>query len=96
MLVRRYERQARLAEIGAEGQERLAQAEVSVTSPGIGGEIEALYLLAAGLRNVRLDGARDSGPFSSFGVVDPAARDFARGAHAALRAVREIVLRGAT
>ena len=89
----RYSRQARLAEIGAEGQALLAGAEVCVVSPGLAGDIEARYLARAGVGTVRVDDDRDFEPFSSFGIVDPAAREFAQGAHAALRAVGAIVLR---
>ena len=90
----RYSRQARLAEIGVDGQARLAGAEVSVVSPGLAGDIEARYLTRAGVGTVRVDGDRTREPFLSFGILDPAARDFAQGAHAALRAVGAIVLQG--
>jgi molybdopterin/thiamine biosynthesis adenylyltransferase len=89
--LRKYSRQARLAAIGEAGQEKLGAAEVVVPS-GFAGTIAARYLRGAGVGSVReggegaltLDDAR-------FAELDPAAREVALGAHAAARAILEIV-----
>jgi len=87
--MKKYRRQTKLAEIGAAGQEKLAAAEVAVAS-GFAGWIEARYLAAAGVGRTREGGdARDA----RFDDLDPAAREVALGAHAAARAILEIVSR---
>ncbi len=78
---RRFLRQARL--VGAAGQEKISNAHVTASS-----EIEARYLAAAGVR-VELV-IRDEHDLR-FDDLDPAARDVALGAHAAVVALKKIL-----
>jgi hypothetical protein len=112
----RHGRQAKLAEVGAAGQARIARAVVDVRLDGPAADVAARYLAGAGVAGVRVrdaklaEGARALAPGvrvyveptlavdadgSDFGLRDPACRDLARGAHAALLALR-IVLDAAT
>lgn len=50
----RHTRQVRLAEVGEEGQARLAAATADVVSAGFAGEVEARYLAAAGVGTLRV------------------------------------------
>ena len=86
----KFLRQMRLPEIGAAGQEKIAAAEV-VVGGGFAGSIEARYLAAAGVGKI----VRSASELADarFDDMDPAARDVALGAHAAARALLEIVKR---
>ncbi len=87
----RYSRQARLAEIGAAGQTRLAESEVKLSRTGVAGDVEERYLLAAGVGQVVGSESASAPAPSTFGIEDCAALDVAQGAHAALIAIRAIV-----
>ncbi len=50
----RHERQARLAEVGAEGQERIGRAEVVMPLRGLAGVVAVRYLGGAGLGRLRV------------------------------------------
>jgi hypothetical protein len=78
---RRFLRQARL--VGAAGQEKISSAHAIASC-----EIEARYLAAAGV-HVELI-ARDDHD-ARFDGLDPAARDVALGAHAAVVALKKIL-----
>jgi hypothetical protein len=91
---RRYGRQTRLPEIGRAGQARLEAAEIALRTRGEAAWIERSYLEAAGAGRVAPmeDGAAEHAlPFE---VRDPAAREIARGAHAALASLRRVWLGG--
>jgi hypothetical protein len=108
----RHGRQAKLAEVGAAGQEHIGNAEVEVPLRGLAALVAARYLAGAGVRRLRVgsaaaaeaalavdpgvgvevDGTLDrlapsDGP-SPFGLGDRSADEVARGAHAALVALR--------
>ena len=87
--MKKYQRQMRLAEIGAAGQEKLAAADVAVAR-GFAGWVAARYLEGAGVRT-------HAGDFDAadtrFDDLDPAAREVALGAHAAAVAILAIVAR---
>ena len=85
----RYTRQTRLPEVGAEGQARLERTEIELSTRGAAAQIERAYLEAAGAR-VREGGGE--GPALPIEVRDPAARDVALGAYAALCALRRVWL----
>lgn len=91
----RYTRQTRLAEVGEAGQARLAERAIARATSGEAGAIEARYLEAAGARiaDAEPSGAEHLLPFA---VRDPAAREVARGAHAALVALRRVWIGGAS
>ncbi len=103
----RHARQAKLAEVGAEGQARIAAADATIRLGGLAGVVAARYLAGAGVRalvvaepgaaaaarevdarvSVRVElceGADDP----SFEDLDPAARQVAQGAYAALAVLR--------
>jgi hypothetical protein len=105
----RHGRQARLAEVGPEGQERIARSEGVVPCEGLAGMVAVRYLAGAGMRRLRvasegvarharavdpsvateLDPAVvDPGRPSPFALRDATADSVARGAHAALAALR--------
>jgi hypothetical protein len=107
--MQRHGRQARLAEIGAEGQARIARAAVDLPIDGFAADVAVRYLAGAGVSRIRVrDGALaaaaravdpavvvevDSrlGTEQDPGGVplrDPAARELAKGAFWALRALR--------
>jgi hypothetical protein len=52
----RYTRQARLVEVGENGQARLAKGDVSVRGAGLSASIEARYLAGAGVGLLRVKG----------------------------------------
>jgi hypothetical protein len=87
--MRRYTRQERLAEVGEAGQARLAETTVTLHTRGAASEIERRYLEAAGAGRV-IEGDEDR-PLP-FEVRDEAAREVARGAHAALASLRAVWL----
>jgi hypothetical protein len=89
----RYTRQSRLVEVGDAGQARLAAATVVLRSRGDEARaIERRYLEGAGAGRVVVC-AEDAGEHVlPFEVRDPAAREIARGAHAALASLREVWL----
>ena len=113
----RHARQAKLPEVGAAGQQRIAQALVDVCLEGPAADIAARYVAGAGVAGVRVrdaalaDGARAIAPAllvevdpalpldvsegGGFDLRDAACRDLARGAHAALRALRAALRQGA-
>jgi hypothetical protein len=88
MMPRRFARHIQLAQIGLAGQAKIAAAEVTVAR-GFAGFIEARYLAAAGVSSVG-EGSHDCSD-SRFDALDPAARDVALGAHAAVLALMKIV-----
>jgi hypothetical protein len=65
----RHSRQARLAEVGARGQERIARACVEVPFDGFAGEVAARYLAGAGVGALRV---RDRSLAAAARAVDPA------------------------
>jgi molybdopterin/thiamine biosynthesis adenylyltransferase len=84
---RRYERQARLPEIGEEGCARIQRSEAEIGGAGLEGEVEERYLVGAGvLRARRGSAARPS--FTPFDVRDESARAVASGAYRALATLR--------
>lgn len=87
--VLRYTRQIRLAEIGEEGQARLAAASVAPSGEGITRDVETTYLRLAGIGEVRERerGSVDVEP-ASLGIRDPAALEVGEGALRALAAIR--------
>ena len=85
---RRFSRHIQLAKIGLAGQAKIAAAEVTVAR-GFAGFVEARYLRAAGVSAVH-QGSHDCVD-PRFGALDPAARDVALGAHAAVLALIKIV-----
>jgi hypothetical protein len=88
--MKRYTRQERLSEVGAAGQARLSAATIALRTTGEAAEIERRYLEAAGAGRV-VEGEDDHAlPFE---VRDDHAREVARGAHAALAALRAIWIR---
>jgi hypothetical protein len=50
----RHGRQARLAEVGPEGQERVARSEATVSLEGLAGVVAVRYLAGAGVRRLRV------------------------------------------
>lgn len=87
----RYTRQVRLAEVGEAGQERLLRASVELQSRGASGTFERKYLEGAG---VTVSGAGSGGTTAAptwAEALDPAARDVAAGAYAALRTIKAIL-----
>jgi hypothetical protein len=85
--MRRFTRQVRLAEVGEAGQARLAGATIELRTRGEAAEIERRYLEAAGVGRV-VERSEDGEPALPFEVRDDAAREVARGAHAALASLR--------
>lgn len=77
----------RLAEIGAVGQEKIARARV-VAAKDASGEIERRYLVAAGVASVEM-GTHENVD-ARFDALDPAAREVALGAHAAIVDLKKI------
>jgi hypothetical protein len=114
----RYERQAKLREIGPAGQARVARACIEVALDGLAGETAVRYLAGAGVGRLRVTdealaqaaravdaavqvdvvsalGAARGGEIEAmpgaFDLRDAAAREVARGALAALRALRRVL-----
>ncbi|HEX3769709.1 MAG TPA: hypothetical protein VHV30_02535 [Polyangiaceae bacterium] len=54
----RHGRQTRLAEVGVEGQARIAGATLTVASRGLAAEVATRYLAGAGVGCLRVDDAR--------------------------------------
>jgi hypothetical protein len=69
--MRRHERQMRLAEVGPEGQARLAASRVDVPLEGTSAHIAALYLAGAGVGELRV---RDRALAESVLALDPGVR----------------------
>jgi hypothetical protein len=65
----RHTRQARLAEVGARGQERIARACAEVPFEGFAGEVAARYLAGAGVGALRV---REPWLAAAARAVDPA------------------------
>jgi hypothetical protein len=96
---RRYERQRRLADIGASGQAKLCAATVVIRSQGFVRTIEERYALASGMTELgmtepapaptvapeRVDAAAN---VDALGFRHAAAREVAEGALRALAAIR--------
>jgi len=95
MADRRYTRQMRLAEVGDAGQLRLSAAAILLATTGDAAWIERRYLEAAGA-TVRDEVGARSPHALPFEVRDPAARDVAAGAYAALASLRSVWLAGET
>jgi hypothetical protein len=121
----RHDRQIQLAEVGEEGQARLACARVDIPLSGFAGEVATRYLAGAGIGALRVcapelaRSARDLDPDVHVEVAplpraqlpelelpepadgtalacqvvleDAAARELARGAIAALRAIKSVL-----
>ena len=81
----RFSRQVRV--IGRDGQKKLESAEIAV-APGFAGEIEARYLVGAGVRVRVGEGSVEDARFSD---MHPAARDVALGARAACVAIMNVI-----
>jgi hypothetical protein len=88
---RRHSRQARLKEVGAEGQRRLERATVCVSDDGLRARVEALYLRGAGVAVSSVGSLRADDEPAWVAELSPAARAVASGAHGALVAVRAIL-----
>jgi hypothetical protein len=86
--VGRFTRQVKLAEIGRRGQAKI-EAATAVSSAGFAGWVEARYLAAAGVGNVQ-DGTHELVD-ARFDGLDPAAREVALGAHAAVVTLMKLV-----
>jgi hypothetical protein len=113
----RHDRQARLAEVGAAGQDRIAAATVAIRTDGLAAQVATRYLAGAGVGVLRV---RDRALVAAASAVDPqvrveivaseaegpdaatadaappgfhdaGARDVARGAREALRALRRLL-----
>src|SRR6185437_11059803 len=67
----RHGRQSRLAEIGAEGQGRIAAARAEVRSGGLAGEVATRYLAGAGIGVLRV---REPSLAPIAAAVDPAVK----------------------
>ena len=101
----RYTRQMRLAEVGENGQRRLAMSEVRLAGEGTAAAIEARYLGGAGVSTTTSATSRSAGSPSTLprpspplepgppwlASLSPAAREVASGAYAALTVVRAIL-----
>jgi len=80
-------RQTRLAEVGAHGQARLESASCVLSESRLAGFIEERYVRGAGVKNL----VRGSKSNESFEDLEPSAREIAKGSHAALVSIREIL-----
>ena len=87
----RYTRQTRLPEIGETGQARLAAATVSARTEGFARSIETAYLRAAGVGRIEEDDTGEVVEVAALGIRDPAAREVAEGALAALVTMRKVL-----
>ena len=87
--MRRFARQVKLPEIGAAGQAKLEAATAEV-GHGFAGWVAARYLRAAGVRAIVV-GVGPGREDARFDALDPAARDFAVGAHDAIIAIKQIL-----
>jgi hypothetical protein len=67
----RHGRQDRLAEIGSQGQARIAAATADVRLVGLAGEVATRYLAGAGVGRLRV---REAGLVAVARAVDPAVR----------------------
>jgi hypothetical protein len=67
----RHRRQARLAEVGSGGQERLAGARVEVRVEGLAAHVAVRYLAGAGVGELQV---RDASLAAAAQAVDPGAR----------------------
>jgi hypothetical protein len=65
----RHGRQVRLAEIGAEGQRRIANASVDVGLDGLAADVAVRYLAGAGVSRIRV---KDGSLVGIAAAVDPA------------------------
>jgi hypothetical protein len=84
----RFSRQERLAEVGFAGQERISRWKAVVRGVD-GADVERLYLLGAGVREVTASEAEAPEPFVHAAAFEfDAARDVGAGAWRALEALR--------
>jgi hypothetical protein len=67
----RHGRQDRLAEVGSQGQARIAAATADVRLTGLAGEVATRYLAGAGVGRLRV---REAGLVAVASAVDPAVR----------------------
>lgn len=67
----RHDRQARLADVGAAGQARIAAATVELQADGLAGEVAARYLAGAGVGCLRV---RDRALAAAAAAIDPSVR----------------------
>ena len=67
----RHDRQVRLVDVGAAGQERIAASTVEVRSDGLAGEVAARYLAGAGVGGLRV---RDHALAAVASSIDPSVR----------------------
>ena len=86
----RASRQIRLAEIGEQGQARIASSEVPLGGRGLARDIERAYLAAAGAKPVE-NGDGITVDADALGLRHAAAREVGEGALRALAAIRRIV-----
>jgi hypothetical protein len=87
----RYTRQRRLAEVGAAGQARLAEARLELAAHE-GSEVEREYLLRAGVQSIDVDPRLPAEPFPFAAEFEFAAsRNLARGAWSALANIRKVL-----
>ncbi len=85
----RYSRQTRLAEVGAEGQARIAAASLAVP---LGAEVERLYLERAGVRQVDVSNDAEPAKFQHAAAFrHPAAAGLGEQAWRALSALRGVL-----
>jgi hypothetical protein len=85
---RRFARHIQLPQVGIAGQAKIGAADVTV-GRGFSGWIEARYLGAAGVGAIH-EGSHEHAD-ERFCELDPAARDVALGAHAAVCALQKIL-----
>jgi molybdopterin/thiamine biosynthesis adenylyltransferase len=69
--VHRHSRQSRLADVGPQGQARIARAVAVVPGQGIAAEVAARYLAGAGVAAVRV---KDEATAAAVRAVDPGVR----------------------
>ncbi len=69
--MQRHSRQSRLADVGAQGQARIARAVAVVPGQGIAAEVAARYLAGAGVAALRV---RDEPTAAAARAVDPDVR----------------------
>jgi hypothetical protein len=77
----RHDRQARLADVGAAGQGRIAAATVEVRTEGLAGEVATRYLAGAGVGELCV---RDRALAAAALSIDPSLRVEVDGARCAL------------
>ena len=91
----RFTRQIRLKDVGEAGQARLAAASIAPRTTGFARTIEETYLRAAGVGVSSTAAPAEETP-ADLSLRHAAAREVADGAHAALVAMRSVLLEGAS